>query len=864
MKFNLKASHSFFKAVILSAIFSTSCALADTHAPALWPGLQPDGSMLLPNQWTIRPAGKHVELGDFPVNMSVHPGGKYVAVLHSGYSQHEVIIVDLQTQQVAARANLAESFYGVVFSHDGKKLYCSGSSGEQIFAFDFADGKLSGRERIKLRDVSERGVPVGLALDADDRTLYAANLWNNRVSEVTLQDNSVHDVALISNAAPTQVVAKKNNEDFDTAAANKRAEATEFVADNNGVYPYGCVVDSRRDRLYVSLWGGASVAVLDLKSGEVIGRWSTGSHPCDLVLSHDGKKLFVANANENTVTVLDTQSGRAVETLSATLYPQSPLGSTPNSIALSPDDKLLFVANANINAVAVFDLEKSGESRSLGFIPTGWYPTCVRVTPDGRHLLITNGKGNVARANPEGPQPTPGRTKKKAKAEYIADLFVGTLSIVDIPPRAELDQRLAAWTAEVLKCSPLRPDFSATIAQPAGNPVPAKVGDPSPITHCIYIIKENRTYDQVFGDLPQGNGDPKLCLFPDQVTPNLHKLVREFVLLDNFYADAEVSADGHEWSMAAYASDYVEKTWPLNYGHKKSNKFPYPSEGVFPISWPSSGYIWDRAREAGITYRSYGEFVQNAKVAGQPATTHIKALQGHYDPLYRSFDLDYKDADRAGRFLSEMKRYEKEGDMPRLQIVRLPNDHTHGVSAGKLTPTAYVAENDAALGKLVEGVSRSKFWPTTAIFVIEDDAQNGPDHVDAHRTEALVISPLTKHGAVDSTLYSTSSMLRTIELILGLKPMTQFDAAANPMYNSFQSEARLQPFVAVPANADLSETNALASWGQKLKLNFKKEDAINDFLFSEIIWRSVKKDGQPMPAPVHSGFVMTHKTDDDD
>jgi phospholipase C len=434
--------------------------------------------------------------------------------------------------------------------------------------------------------------------------------------------------------------------------------------------------------------------------------------------------------------------------------------------------------------------------------------------------------------------------------------------MVDLPAPPQLAQQMAAWTADVLKCTPLRADASAVGVRPAGNPIPGQPGDPSPITHCIYVIKENRTYDQVFGDVAAGNGDASLCLFPESVTPNLHQLVNQFVLLDNFYADAEVSANGHEWSMAAYATDFVEKTWRLNYGHKQS-KFPFPSEGALPVAAPASGYLWDRAREAGISYRSYGEFVQNGLSAGQPATTRISALQGHFDPWFRSFDLRYSDALRADRFISELHRFELAGDLPRLQIVRLPNDHTHGVTAGKLTPTAYVAQNDLAVGRLVEAVSHSKFWSSTAVFVIEDDAQNGPDHVDAHRTEALVISPYTKHGAVDSTLYSTTSMVRTIELILGLKPMTQFDAAATPMFNSFQAVADNSPYTALSARVNLGATNSLAAWGAGEKFDFSKEDANDDLKFNQVIWRSVKGNNHPMPAPVHAGFVLVSSGEND-
>ena len=856
--------------LILAAAASLFAPLelsANTNATALWPGVQADGSMLLPNQWSLRPAGTHIMLGDFPLNIALSPDGKFAAVLHCGFGQNEAVIVDLAEEKIADRAKLGEAFYGITFSHDGKELFCSGSSGEVVHTFGFEHGKLSRGKSLRLHPAKEMSVPAGLAIDPDGKTLFVANLWSSRVSRVTLKDKLVEDIVLTSNAAPILIMPSKWKEDFDTAAAKKRARAALLAAESdvNAAFPYACVLDAKHGCLYVSLWGLAAVAVVDTKMGKVIAHWPVGQHPCEMALSRNGKTLFVANANDNTVSVLDTRTGRAIETLWATLFPDSPRGATPNSLALSPDEKTLFIANANINAIAVFDVSEPGHGRSLGFIPSGWHPTCVRVTPDGRRLLIANGKGNTALANPKGPQPIPGHKDEPAVVQYIGRIFRGTLSIVEIPPQALFARQMASWTADVLKCTPLRPDASVVEARPEGNPIPGKPGQPSPINYCIYIIKENRTYDQVFGDLTGGNGDPKLCLFPERVTPNLHKLVHEFVLLDNFYADAEVSAGGHEWSMAAYASDFVEKTWRLDYGHPKT-KFPYPGEGLFPIASPASGYLWDRAQTAGVSYRSYGEFVQNPTEKGRPVTTKLKALQGHFDPWFPTFDLDYPDVKRAGRFISELRRFEREGDMPRLQIVRLPNDHTHGVKRGARTPTALVADNDAALGQLVEAVSHSKFWTKTAIFVIEDDAQNGPDHVDAHRTEALVISPYTRRGAVDSTLYSTTSMLRTIELILGLQPMTQFDAAATPMFNSFQPQADATPYLALPANVDLGASNTAQAWGAKEKFNFAKEDANDDFKFNEVIWHSVRGSDIPMPAPVHAGFVWSRPAarDDDD
>jgi hypothetical protein len=605
------------------------------------------------------------------------------------------------------------------------------------------------------------------------------------------------------------------------------------------------------------------VAVIDLKSNQVIARWPTEEHPCEMILNRSGKLLFVANANMNTVTVLNTDTGKPIETIWAALHPKSPPGSTPNSVALSPDEKTLFVANANINVVAVFDVSTPGKSRSLGFIPVGWYPTSVRVTPDGKHLLVANGKGVIPKANPLGPQPGVAANTNRT-VEYIASLFRGTLSVIDLPSRAKFEKQLKEYTATVYQCSPLKASAQVTAPRASDNPIPLTPGQPGPIKYVFYIIKENRTYDQVLGDMPQGNGDPKLCLFPERVSPNHHKLAREFVLLDNFFAEAEVSADGHEWSMGAYATDFVEKMWPLNYGHNKPKKFPYPAEGNFPIATPAGGYLWDRAKAAGVTYRSYGEFVDLFPDADELSKPRVKALEGHIDPHYRGFDLDYRDLKRAERFISELKRFETEGDMPRLQIIRLPNDHTHGASRRSRTPTAYVADNDLAFGQVVEAISHSKFWPQSAIFVVEDDAQNGPDHVDAHRTIAFAISPYIKRGSVDSNMYSTSSMLRTIELILGLQPMSQFDAAARPMFNSFQRNPELTPYTALPANVDLEAINGEHAWGGKLEMNFAKEDAADDLLLNEVIWRSVRGENSPMPPPVRAAFVFSHNKDDDD
>jgi YVTN family beta-propeller protein len=841
----------------------TAMALQPVPGQVELPGLRPDGSVLLPNQWSLRPVGKQVQLGDFPVNIAVHPGGRYVAVMHSGYGPHEIIIVDIKAAGAIQRMPVHEAYYGLEFANSGERLYCSGSSDEVIHVFDFKNGVLTENQDIRLCPAKERGIPCGIAVADNGRDLYVANVWGQCISHVDLLART--NVAEFSPIAGEENIIMRKTEiepefppDPDLQAITKRDEALLDPTKPDAPFPYACRLDEGRQLLYVSLWARAAVAVIDLKSNKVIATWPTEEHPNEMILSKSCRYLFVANANRNTVTVIDTQKGKTVETLYASFSEGDLPGSTPMSLALTPDEKTLFVANACNNTVAVFDVSTIGRSQAMGFIPVGWYPTSVRVTPDGKHLLVANGKGVISRANPKGPQPN---VKSTPQTQRINDLFPGTLSIIDLPGRTAFWRQLTKYTAQAYEGTPQK--TVEQVVPAADNPVWNRSGKPSPIKHVFYIIKENRTYDQVLGDMKEGNGDEKLCLFPEKVTPNHHKLARDFVLLDNFYVDAEVSADGHEWSMGAYASDFVEKTWPMNYRH--AHKFPYPSEGRFPIADPAGGYLWDRAAEAGVSYFSFGEFVFNGATLDAPCFTRTKSLKGHFDPKYHCFDVNYPDAKRAARFVEEMKRFEAEG-LPQLVIMRLPNDHTSGVVTGKPTPIAYLGDNDRALGIVVDTISHSRFWPETAIFVLEDDAQNGPDHVDAHRSPAFVISPYVRHHAVDSTMYSTSSALHTIELILGLKPMTQFDAAATPMFNAFAAKPDLQPYDALPANVDLKAVNTAMNRDSResSKMDFSQEDLVDDQKLNEVIWRSVRGQDSVMPAPTRAAFVRAQPKKDDD
>ena len=801
------------------------------------PGLEPDGTIRLPNQWALRPAGKQLELGDFPVNLVLHPSGNWLASLHAGFGTHEVIIVTLQGKdaKIVCRVPVEQAFYGLCFTPDGKSLFASGGELEEVHAWTFDDGLLGRHRKIRMADKLQTFVPSGLATDAEGRTLFAAGLWGHAVAMTPLDNPD-----------------KRRKVDLEKES-----------------YPYTCLPEPGGKRLFVSLWGKAAVAVIDLESDKVAAVWPTDSHPTEMALAPDGRTLYVSCSNSTRVCVLDVaHDGKALQTIHCALHPNAPSGNTPSSLCLSPDGELLFVANADANNLAVFQVAKRGQAQALGFIPVGWYPTCVRFDAKAKKIYVANGKGLTSRANPHGPNPLQRGPFLRPVEEYIARLFRGTLGVIDMPT----PEKMAEYSKQAYACSPLRADFAPVGERPEDNPIPRRIGDASPIKHCIYIIKENRTYDQVFGDMKEGNGDANLCLFGEQITPNHHKLARQFVLLDNFYVEGEVSADGHQWSMGAYATDFVEKIWPLSYrgrpeGSSIKNLDLYASEGnMDSIARPAGGYLWDRCAEAGVSYRSYGEWTQEAKKAGEPSKARVKALEGHFDPLFRGWDLSYPDQKRADRFIDELRRYERDGGFPSLVILRLPNDHTAGTDEGKPTPRAYVADNDLALGRVVEAVSQSKFWKETALFVVEDDAQNGPDHVDCHRSVALVISPYTKHRQVDSMLYSTSSMLRTMELILGLKPMSQFDAAAHPMYHSFQPKPDLSAYEHVVPEVDLGEKNKASAWGSKLsqKFNLAREDMADDLLLNEVIWRSVKGAGSPMPAPVRAAFVMPRVQEEDD
>ncbi len=611
-------------------------------------------------------------------------------------------------------------------------------------------------------------------------------------------------------------------------------------------------------RLYVSDWASRTVLALDPVELRTMARIAVGEHPNQIAVHPEDDRLFVACASSNCVSVIDTDRGIVTETIMTSLFPKAPEGSTPAALAISPDGETLYVANADNNCVAVIDIEHPGRSQVKGFIPTGWYPTAVAVTPDSKTLLVGVGKGNQTRPNPierpkaGGDAPTQAGSRSRP-FPYIGTTLSGALSIVPIPD----EKALARYTETVYRNCPYSDKLLTDAPYPRKTAIPTKVGDPSPIKHVVYIIKENRTYDQVFGDVKAGNGDPSLVMFGEKITPNHHKLAREFVLLDNLYCNGHVSADGHPWSTMAYNTDYIARNWALTY----SSRAGVRDDDDNDLSRAPSGYLWDACARHKLTYRSYGEY---GRRVSQPDGSFrmeggVPGLVGHTSPEFGIVKAGkvVRDTGRAEVFLKEFREYEKTNTLPQFIVMSLGEDHTTGTTPGTFTPQACVASNDLALGRLVDAVSHSKYWPETAIFVIEDDAQNGPDHVDAHRTVGLVISPYTTRGSLDSTQYSTVSMIRTMELILGLPPLSQFDAAARPMFASFTDKPDLTPYTARPPRIDLDARNDRLAYGaeRSSQMDFSEYDKIDDFELNEILWRAVKGKDAPLPPAVRRAIA---------
>ncbi len=774
----------------------------------------------LPNGWSLTPVGKSLALGDLPLNIAISSSKKYIAVTNNGQSTQTIDLIDAVGKKRLDSTIIPKSWLGLRFSKDEKYLYASGGNDNWILKYAIVNSKLVLKDSIKLGEKWPKKIsPAGIELNDATQTMY--------------------------------VVTKENNSLYTIEVKTKRIDSLKL-----GAEAYTCLLSPDKKELYISLWGGDKILVYNTAQKKLIDSVAVGDNPNDMCLTNKGAYLFVANANDNSVSVIDIKKRMVLETLNAALYPDAPAGSTTNSVALSSDEKTLYVANADNNCLAVFDVSKKGSSQSKGFIPVGWYPTCVRVI--GNTIFVANGKGFTSLPNPHYHAFDTSKIRAAAyrqgtlKSEYIGGLFTGTLSYFTTPTSTQLSN----YSKLVYQNTPYNKNKETVAVGEAGNPIPARIGDTSPIKHVFYIIKENRTYDQVLGDIKEGNGDTSLCLFGEKITPNLHALAKEFVLLDNFYVDAEVSADGHNWSMGGYADDYLEKTWPTSYGGRGGE---YDAEGNREIANNKGGFIWDHCARAGISYRTYGEFADDYK-------PNIPILKNHYCTYYTSWDQTVRDTTRVGQWKRDFDSLVSHNALPQLNTLRIINDHTEGLRKGRPTPFAHCADNDLAVGMFVDYLSKSSVWKNSVVFVVEDDAQDGPDHVDAHRSPVYLAGGFVKRNFVDHTMYSTTSVLHTIELILGFKPMSQYDAAAVPMWRCFASISNLTPFDAKPLQTDINAKNNIENaWQRKSEtFDFSGEDRVPDREFTEVIWKAVKGADAIVPAPRRAAFVKLNEKKDGD
>jgi YVTN family beta-propeller protein len=770
----------------------------------------------LPMGVRLDPAAAMATVGPMPLTMRVAPEGDRVVLSLSGYREQGLQVVDAASGRILQDLPQASAFVGLAFSPDHRTLYSSGGNQDVVYEYRWNAGAATLKDSIVLDRKSPNGsgkrYPSGLALSPDGRMLYVAENLADSLAVVDLESRSV---------------------------------VQQFAT---GRYPYDVVVDGTGS-VYVSEWGGNNVVVFRsrdagwLENGISI---TVARHPSAMVLNADGSRLFVASGSTDHVAVLDTKTHRVVARLLDPPPAGPNEGATPNALALSADGARLFVAEADANAIGVFELSPAtsgvagahGDDRLAGRIPTGWYPSAVTLVGDA--MIVVSGKGRGSVANPHGPRPDIGRN-----AQYSMNLISG--GVMRVPLSETSGETLARFTTRVTAANGWN-DASRK------HPYP-------PFEHVIYIIKENRTYDQVLGDDKQGDGDESLVFFPRAVSGNHHALADRFGLFDRFFVNAEASPDGHNWSTAAYTTDYLQKTVPSHYsGRGRTYDYEGTNRGFgmnnIPeddVAEPGSGYLWNLAEKKGITFRNYGEFVvptgSRSRDSLPPGYRGNKPfLRSHTNPRYPGFELTIRDQHRADVWIAELQQFAQSGTMPALEIVRLPNDHTSGAMAGRPSPRAAFADNDLALGRMIEALSRSPFWKNTVVFVLEDDAQNGSDHVDAHRSPMFVISAYTRPGAIHR-FTNTTDVLRTIEEILGLESMSQYDYFGRPLRDIWADAPDLRPYNALTPAVSLDEINPRGTREalESEKLDLRIEDAADEKLFNEILWRTIKGRGVPYP-----------------
>ncbi|MEK7677840.1 MAG: bifunctional YncE family protein/alkaline phosphatase family protein [Verrucomicrobiota bacterium] len=888
------------KIVVALSFLWAACITCQAQEPTENPtepvGLTASNRVVLPVNQVLSPAGIQVELpGVRPQALSLSPDGRLLVT--SGKS-HELIGVDPVTGAILQRVPLPSeqtgeakpdavsshilapdkegqlSFTGLIFSPDGSRIFLANVNGSikvfgvgpshqitALYSIPLPETGLAGRKK---------DIPAGLAISRDGRRLYVALNLSNRLLELdanTGKQLRVFDVG----TAPYDVVLA-GTKAYVSNWGGRRPDASSVTG------PAGRGTLVRVDPVrYIANEG--SVSVIDLVNGKVTTEILVGLHSSALALTPNGRHLLVANAGSDSVSVIDARSDRVVDTISLRWHANDLFGASPNALATDPSGKTLYVCNGTQNAVAVVSF-RLGKSKLVGLIPTGWFPGAIAYDAARRSLYVANIKGIAS-----GKHYDPGE-----RVKYNSHQYFGTLSLLPVPGSSQLRHHtrtvLKNYRRAVVEAArlPARPNMPA-------RPVPERVGEPSVFKHVVYIIKENRTYDQVFGDVKEGKGDPDLCVFGENVTPNQHKMVREFVLLDNTYCSGILSADGHQWADTAFATDYMEKSFA---GFPRSYPDGMEDDDVDALAYAPTGFIWDNALAHGKTLRDYGEFTigitgwKDRARKGQPnfldfyhdflnqtglidinCRPAIASLGPYINTNTIGWNMDVPDVFRAAQFIRDLRQFERYGAMPNLSIICLPNDHTSGTKPQHPTPAAQVADNDLAFGQIVEAISKSRFWKETCIFAIEDDPQDGWDHISGYRTTAYVVSPYTRRHTVIHDNYNQTSLLRTIELILGLPPMNQMDASATPMFACFTDQPDFAPFAAVPNNIPLDQMNpepraisdpvqrhyALAS----MRLPLDKIDQCPEDLFNRILWHAQKGSHAPYPA-----WAITRKSGDQD
>jgi len=845
----------------------------DAYFEQAFVGPQDDGTYIVATSQRIDPAGMNITFPGRPVDLCLNDDGSLLAVKNI----NNIVFINTENREIIQTLALPKggnTFTGIAWN-EGEQVWTTDTRGRLRAAERQEDGQFAWTVEILLPGPNENdkdgAYPGGIAINRENQIMYVTLNRNNTLGVVNLETHEV-EAQIPVGIAP-----------YSVKLTDKKAYVTNWGGrrpiDGDMTGPTSnseAVVDPE-----TGIASSGTVSVVNLDNREVINEIKVGLHPAGMALSPDQSQLFVANANSDFISVINTKSDLVEYELNAKPMKELPLGSAPNAVAISPDGKDLYVANGGNNALAVIELS---ERAVKGLIPTGWYPGAVAFNKSGGTIYVANIKG--IGTDFHGSANTRRRIWEYAgkNAEDIPEKgtnsreYLGSISIIETPDVQTLEQ-YTVKAAVNMQLPKIHQSMNLKQVEEKYVPVPTKPGEKSVFKHVLYIIKENRTYDQIFGDMTQGNGDPDLCFYGREVTPNHHKLAEEFVLLDNTYCNGVLSADGHQWTDEGMVTDYIEKSFG---GFERS----YPYDGDDALAYASSGFIWDYALRANLTFRNYGEFVgaqiepssatwsdnyqdylngtNNVKIQSVP---QLHTLKSYTCPTYIGFPGSVQDVYRAGEFIKELKAYEEAGNLPNFMIMLLPNDHTVATREGFPTPRAAVADNDLALGRIVEAVSHSQFWKETAIFVIEDDPQAGLDHVDGRRTIAFCISAYTKRGEVISTHYNQNSILRTMELILGLPPMNQFDMAATVMTDCFMETPDFTPYTALENNIPLDEMNPpLSSLNKESKqyfyakksmeMNLDDIDQADEGLFNRILWHNVK--GYDVPYPV---LVKNEKSD---